>query len=909
MGLFSTKKIINVSSTLYNLAGPEEDRPNYMKGTIFTAVMNQADSLGDALVSSYLKGPGINQRNYLNYANRNNITGLPTCSITNGEPVAFSDVEPHISNPNSYSISINSAFASEADPQIFVEQWIMDNRPDDISDDWVGDYENGQFSVQFTNGDYETFTNAYFDDTARYIYADYYFFLATDESTLTEVSNGTVVGQQNTTGWDQTLNSPSITPLDLDRTQTTVISYNNGNPDQTTVTSIVDTENADNSQYVFERTLVDQVVGEAIKGDFEKLEYDYSTSIVSGYSDVQVSSELISGVTVTTTVTTVGEMLETTLNEIYSTKEVILNNQIGPERKFIYKVGSGNSTLDALYPDADASSFQEFWPFLPLRINNTSVREEPYLSNGLYDETKSAYRRAVGLDKNIAKLLDTVEDNDDLGDIDYAYQLYGVSLNCHDQDAREYVKEFYKSIRQFQNSGASAAQDLQAEITAYDQYLSDYTQWSVDMQNQSGVGYNTTSPPTKVNPPSPKFTTIKLNAGSTEMGNTNFDLRLSFVSIETELKTGTFIYTDPNNGVTAATSSQPGTIIFSKGPKLEFTERTVTSGRFLDSNVTSAISSSRDQLNQLTTLVIRHQLDANTYEEVTVVGCRHDNYIYGGKAVSINSDEALDDPDESGFIVPLHKSTLKSLGLVKATQIATANTHILFNSYTVTKQKWYQRGIFKILLMVLIIVIAVVAFPGAFAGGGGLLGGNVAIGTAFGLSGTAAIVAGVVANYVAAIIVSQLLTTVGTQIFGEKWGPLFAAIATFALGVAMSGTPLFSSENILGFSNALVNGYSGYVQGEIAELNAESQILGQDYEKEMERINEMIAGLGGNDLNFNPMFFTDVAGNAVNSGKGYLPETADQFIRRTQMTGTDLVDITLSTVSDYVEIQRTLPKN
>ena len=908
MGLFSDKKTISVSSTLYNLAGPEEDRPNYMKGTIFTAVLNESDSLGDALVSSYLRGPGIKQRNYLNYANRNSITGLPTCSITNGEPVAFSAVEPHIPNPSSYNIGINSAFASEADPQIFVEQWIMANRPDDISDDWVGDYVNGQFSIQFTNGDFETFTNTYYDNAARYIYADYYFFLATDESNLTEVSNGTVTAEQNTTGWDQTLNSPSLSPLNLNRTRTTVISYDNGDPDQTTVTSIVDTENADNSEYTYERTLVDVVVGTAIKADYEQLEYEYSTTIVSGYNDVQVSSQVVGGVTVTTTVTTTGEMLETTINEIYSTKEVILNNQIGPERKFIYKVGSGNSTLDALYPNADATSFQEFWPFLPLRIDNTSVREAPYLTNGLYDETKSAYRRAVGLDKSISKLLDVVEDNDDLGDIDYAYQLYGVSLNCHDQNAREYVKEFYKSIRQFQNSGATAGQDLQTEITAYEQYLTDYDQWVVDMQNQSGVGFTTTSPPTKVNPPSPQFTTIKLNANSTALGNTNFDLRLSFVSVETELKAGTFTYTDPDNGVTTSTTSQPGTIILSKGVKFDFTERTVTNGRFLDPGVV-ANSTSRDQLNSLTTLIIRHQLDANTYEEVTVIGCKHENFIYGGKSVSINSDEALDDLDESGFIVPLHKSTLQSLGLVKATQIATANTHILFNSYTVTKQRWYERGIFKILLLVLIIVIAVVAFPGAFAGGGGLLGGNLAVGAALGLSGTAAIVAGVVANYVAAIIVSQLLTSVGTQLFGEKWGALFAAIATFALGVAMSGAPLFSSENILGFSNALINGYSGYVQGEIAELNAESLVLGQDYEKEMERINEMIAGLGGNDLNFNPMFFTDVAGNAVNSGKGYLPETADQFIRRTQMTGTDLVDITLSTVSDYVEIQKTLPKN
>ena len=47
--------------------------------------------------------------------------------------------------------------------------------------------------------------------------------------------------------------------------------------------------------------------------------------------------------------------------------------------------------------------------------------------------------------------------------------------------------------------------------------------------------------------------------------------------------------------------------------------------------------------------------------------------------------------------------------------MATANVHILFNSYTVTKQRWYQRGTFKILLIIIIIVVVVVINPGLFA--------------------------------------------------------------------------------------------------------------------------------------------------------------------------------------------------
>ena len=75
---------------------------------------------------------------------------------------------------------------------------------------------------------------------------------------------------------------------------------------------------------------------------------------------------------------------------------------------FIYTIGTGNATLDALAADSDASNFQEFFPFLPLRLNNVAVDEGVYATNGLFEETRKAYRKANYF-KNIEP-----------GDIDYA---------------------------------------------------------------------------------------------------------------------------------------------------------------------------------------------------------------------------------------------------------------------------------------------------------------------------------------------------------------------------------------------------------------------------------------------------------------------------------------------------------
>jgi len=188
----------------------------------------------------------------------------------------------------------------------------------------------------------------------------------------------------------------------------------------------------------------------------------------------------------------------------------------------------------------------------------------------------------------------------------------------------------------------------------------------------------------------------------------------------------------------------------------------------------------------------------------------------------------------------------------------------------------------------------------------------VAVGAALGLSGTAALVAGVVANYIAAIIVSELLKVVGTELFGEKWGNVFAAIASFALTAGTSGIDLMSAEGLIQLGSVTANAWAGWVEGDIAEMNESLEDEGDAYEKEMDRIDQKMKELmGGNDLNFNPMFLTEYGrGNGRSGGsKGYMPETADEYIRRTTMTGSDIVEITHSMVYDYVDVAKTLPRN
>lgn len=901
MGLFSGKKIITVSSTLYNMAGDEDDRPDYLKGVLFASMIQNSESLGDDITKSYLEGPGIKQRQFFKYAQRSNLAGLPTVTATNSNPVDPAVVAGEIDVPNDPAglvVEVQNSMIVDGDPEPFIQRWILENYPERVNEDWLGEFDESteEFSVQFPNGDFFSFTDTEFDPSNQYIYATYVNILPAEEQPVVEESNQTVTSQVDLTGYDEISSTGTFTNVVLQRTADITVEYDDGTPTEHSTEDADVTEPLNTSEDVYERTLITETDGYTTTGQLNRYSYTGSDIVVGGYYHEEVVVEdLPAGYTKTTTTITTGEQIQEQWTEVHETQEIQESAVVGGGKLFIYRIGDGNATLDALAVEADTSNFQEFYPFLPVRLNNKSLSHEIYENNGLYDETKKAYRRATDW-KNIDDILEEVEDNDSIDDIDYAYIMYGCSLNVKENACRKYIYNFMENMIQFQNTNSSSISDFQDQIDAYEQAQQDLEDWQ--NLDQSGVPWEDRVPrPSIPNITVPSVTRLKLKTDSTLMPS--YDIRLEWVHIEQEQFSGTFTITpvigDPRQ-------STIGEVYFEKGPNISWTEREAFGNS--DNDTFRTIN------REIESIYMYYQVTDSTYRRLQVFGFTHYNYIYGGKSVKITAHEALDDSDISGFVIPLHYPTMKAMSIVDYTQMATANVHILFNSYEVTKQKWWQTGFFKILLIILVIVVAVIINPGAFAAGGGILGGNLAIGAALGLTGTAAIIAGVVANYLASIVISQLLSVVGTALFGEKWGTVFAAIATFAFSAAMSGMNLFSAEGLLGLGNALANGYSGWVQGDIAEMQEDYEADLDQYEEQMEYIDDLIAGLGGNDLNFNPIFLTDsVQGNGSGSGKGYMPETADEFIRRTTMVGSDIVEITQSMVYDFVEVQQTLPRN
>jgi hypothetical protein len=315
-------------------------------------------------------------------------------------------------------------------------------------------------------------------------------------------------------------------------------------------------------------------------------------------------------------------------------------------------------------------------------------------------------------------------------------------------------------------------------------------------------------------------------------------------------------------------------------------------------------------LGQVGTITIYHQKTATAWEAITVTGLEHYNHIYDGKSVKITAHEALDDADDTGFIVPLHYPTVRDMSLVDSTQMMTAATFIVFNSYKVVKQKWYQTGIFKIFVFIVIVVITVVTMGSGTAPAASI---GASIAAAAGVTGVMAAVLAAAVNALVGMIISKIITLVTTEIFGAKWGAIIGAIVSIAVTMgmssAMSGQSLAATwgnmtsnvSGIMEMTSVLGKGITGYMQASAVQVAGKTANLLESYEKQMKEMNEKMLDLLGNRGIIDPMLLTN-----VNSEPEY-PESPAEFLSRTLLTGSDIANMSHDMLNNFAGYTLSLP--
>lgn len=267
-------------------------------------------------------------------------------------------------------------------------------------------------------------------------------------------------------------------------------------------------------------------------------------------------------------------------------------------------------------------------------------------------------------------------------------------------------------------------------------------------------------------------------------------------------------------------------------------------------------------------------------------------------------------PDESVAIIPLNLEILRRMPALSAGHAASNTLYVMFNAWKVVTTKWYQSGFFSVLLIVAAIVISVYFTP---ATGAGLLGTNVAVGTAMGFTGIAALVAGAVANTVVGILLTYVIDKVVDLVVGSgTLGTIVKMIATWAVGqFGKNGTfmdsikeafnELLSVENILKATQATANIYQQKLVGDFSQF--QNQFI-QDLDSmsaQSKAIDSKMKELGfTGELNLDPSFITNIKTNPN--------EYPEDFLARTLLSGSDIIEQSFRMISDYVEIQNSLHK-
>lgn len=914
MGLFGSSKKIYVSSSVYNLAGDEIDRPNFLKTSLFSAVMNPYDAyLGEVIVGNYLSGPGIMQRSFFNWAVRNDIAGLPTLKVSNAITIDPDDIVPYIplaSIPVGLETRVQSAELTDGDFNYWAEQWLLENNPNEITTEWVSDYDSDthQITIQYVGGSTSTFAAGTYNKDKKYVIARYHQVVPSSvEPIEIGVKTVGVYTTPSTTGYtlESTVNT-GVVDFVLSKTQQVEKVYSDGSPtvNETTYPTVNESYNGtlktwNRSDYVGSISGVDDT--SSIEKWLKIWEFREKYNDTVGVTQTVVN-DIGGGHTETVTTTTIGETLRPVFEYQEDIQETILDKIIGNGGIWIYEIGTGITELDLLVDEQANQNAPGYYPFIPIRINNQSITRPQYDSDtgsGLYAESKKAYKRATGgpaRGGNLDQIIDEVEANPDIGDIDYCYVQWGVSVNVVDPACRRYMYEWFKNMIVYQNSSVSTMSDYLTKISNYEQSVTTMNNWKAAQLSISDPLFGTPKPPEPViaDPPS---TTVRLVSNHPQLGG--FDNRFTWVNM-----------TESDHVGVGKLGAKPGDIWFENGS---------TSSWDVFSGVLSLFSFTQNLIpRQLDEMKLFKQVTTNTYTKITIWGMVHENYIYGGKAVRTTLREGVNDNAESVFIIPLHAPTVKSLGVKDFTQMCLSNTFLTFNSYLVVKKKWYETFLGMLFIIIVIVIVAVIVAPAAIGGASGILGTNAAVGASLGLTGTAAIVAGAVTNAIAAIIISRAISGVSNELFGEKWGPIIASIVSFAVNFGMTNgfsnfnlTNMMNPQVLLGLSSSLANGYAGFVSSEIDSINQEMIENQEKYEKSKKELENLMRSMGlTNDLLFNPMSLTDsVKGNEERGSGSYVPETLDQFISRTTMTGSDIVDVTLSMVSDYSDLQLTLPKS
>jgi hypothetical protein len=534
MGFFGNKKKHYVSSTVYNLAGDEDKRPNFLKATVIGAVIAGKDSLAQAIQDAYATGPGTRLKRFNNWAENqgyNGLVGSATSTFNSGNNIDNALLALEIPPVSGGVIEVRTSEIDPADYSYWADQYVFLNNPNKVSTDYTSDMDFDTNTITITYEDLTTdsFVPANFDIRSRYLYASYVESIVVPPDPV--VTGSTVVlgsGDPfpSTVGYNLVSSGSSTYNYDITTQEFTTITYSDGRPSEYTSTTTYTPGTYTISSEVWEKTdYMGSLVGtDSIYSIRYIMHHDVGTSVEQSDNTVVTTEIIPTDVTKTTSTRTVITTVEPAKSHRTDTQRII-HKIWSPLSIFIYKFGSGNAVLDNMFTVDSAGA--NYYPIVPIRLNNVFISD--YADTTLYKAAKKAFRKATA--SKFDDVETTIKDNPSIGDIDYAYAVFGVSLNVKEQSCRKYLYRFFKAISE--EPGQLTQGNYNTFLDQWDAATDSIVAWNDWVSRPPGTIYGHDPEPIVIPYPAKPVNRMSITNGVNPQLNYSVELSWSFLFEET----------------------------------------------------------------------------------------------------------------------------------------------------------------------------------------------------------------------------------------------------------------------------------------------------------------------------------------------------------------------------------------
>ena len=220
----------------------------------------------------------------------------------------------------------------------------------------------------------------------------------------------------------------------------------------------------------------------------------------------------------------------------------------------------------------------------------------------------------------------------------------------------------------------------------------------------------------------------------------------------------------------------------------------------------------------------RWQNTETTYKRIQVFNPSLTNYVYQGHTTETNMDES------DAFIIPLHAGIVDEMGSLSRNELYYDSLQLVFNSYTITKEKWYQTSLFRAILTAVTIYLI---FTSPMAA-------NFVAALEAGAYQAAAmiLVEAAITAYVMQVGFKFLVKALGIE---NSWIVALIAVAIAAYDLGANGWSFENAawaENLLMAASGISTGISANLSDQFKDLQEEWSLFNEEAEKKLDALKE-----------------------------------------------------------------------